>query len=244
MSEAKSKNVFKLASTWAKGSHIELWESESTESTNNMAKDEAFKVASDFKLYLTAQQTAGRGRGEHRWISPEKGTALLSSWSYKMESAPQHVTAPLFGLALYQAVEQTWPTLNWSLKAPNDLFLNDKKVAGLLVETLSQGSQIRLIVGLGFNGYAAPEGVDDATFLDEHLREDFNHSSWTEFLTVLHATFQEAADMCTTDSLDPDSQAQLLEALNKNPNLEESFSQVTPAADLVTGSKTVSWSEL
>lgn len=240
----EGKSIFKLATTWAKGSNIELWSEESVGSTNSVAKEEALSLISEFKLYITAEQSAGRGRGEHRWISPERGSALLSSWSYKLPQAPQHLSGPLFGLALYQAAAQTWPNLPFSLKAPNDLFLNGKKVAGLLLETVSQGGEHRLIVGLGFNGYADPIGIDDATHLDAFTLEDHDHSDWTEFLTVLQATFGIAADHCIKNTLDDESRRELLEALNKNPNLTEPYTDISPKADLITASKQQNWGEL
>jgi len=52
----------------------------------------------------------------------------------------QHLTGPLFGLALYRATQTIWPHLPLSLKAPNDLWLGSGKVAGLLIETIASGS--------------------------------------------------------------------------------------------------------
>ncbi|MDC0980369.1 biotin synthetase [Bdellovibrionales bacterium] len=242
MSDGKS--IFKLATTWAKGSNIDLWSDECTKNTNSTAKDEALTVSSDFKFYVTAKQTAGRGRGENRWISPKPGSALLSSWSFRVKEAPQHLSAPLFGLALYQAAEQTWPNAPWSLKAPNDLFLGDKKVAGVLLESVSQGDQHRIIIGLGFNGYTAPKGVKNATFLDDFTHEDHNHSNWTEFLTVLKAVFTLAAEASSQSELSTENQSDLLKALNKNPLLSEPYTAISKKGDLVSLTATKAWSEL
>ena len=71
----------------------------------------------------------------------------------------QPTLSPLVGLALYKACSGTWPFLNWNLKAPNDLYISNKKVAGLLIETVTQGDDIRLLVGLGLNVLATPDQV-------------------------------------------------------------------------------------
>ena len=72
--------------------------------------------------------------------------------------SPQPIMAPLIGLALLKSCQFVWPNLKLSLKAPNDLFLMHKKVAGLLTESIQQGDKHRLIIGLGMNINDHPQG--------------------------------------------------------------------------------------
>lgn len=160
-----------ITAQWAKHQGLACHYEKATASTNDLAKKEAFgaDAAEDLKLYLTDHQTRGRGRGTHAWLEGRAGSSLLSSWSYLLPEAPQPVLTARIGLALIRSVRGVWPFLDWSLKAPNDLYLNDLKIAGLLVETLSQGDEVRLIVGLGLNVLESPAEMETATHLLEAL---------------------------------------------------------------------------
>ena len=151
-----------------------------TTSTNLMAKEMAAGPGSakpfeggffpgQNKIYITDNQTAGRGRYDRKWISPPPGTALLMSWAWQLDSLPSPQLTELIGDCLYRAAKSIWPMGRFSVKPPNDLYLAGKKVAGLLLENISQGNQNCLIIGLGLNVFAYPHELDTATSLVEGL---------------------------------------------------------------------------
>lgn len=95
-------------------------------------------------------QTAGRGRPGRKWLS----TRPHGLWvSLLLEVAPSHlpVLSLLASLAAADAVRaltQLEPSLKW----PNDLLLQNRKLAGLLVETISRPHAPPLaLLGLGLN---------------------------------------------------------------------------------------------
>lgn len=236
-----------ITSHWAKHQGVTCRYEKSTASTNDLAKEEAFGVAlaEDLKVYLTDHQTHGRGRGGNTWSEGRRGSALLSSWSYLQNVAPQPILTPRVGLALLRSVKTIWPFLPWSLKAPNDLYLGDHKVAGLLVETLSQGDEYRLIIGLGFNLLDAPDEVETATCLMDELPTGVpllgdDWAAWLDrWLFELTDAVAKPADPLTTTE-----QASLKAALNDFPGLSEPILVVTADGSLETKTGVKNWMEL
>ena len=95
-------------------------------------------------MVVADHQTAGRGRLDRRWEAPE-GSALLVSYVLK----PDLLLSLAAGVA---AAEACGPEV--SLKWPNDLLLDGRKLGGILVE-LKDG---KAVCGIGVNLTWAPEG--------------------------------------------------------------------------------------
>lgn len=101
---------------------------------------------------LAEYQSAGRGRRGRQWISPF-GCNLYLSMYWKLDQGP----AAAVGLSLVVGIVIA-ETLNKiskekvKVKWPNDLYMNDKKLAGILVElTGKTGDAAHIIIGIGIN---------------------------------------------------------------------------------------------
>lgn len=220
--------------------HIGL---ETTTSTNSLAKEEAFALSSTLKCYIADQQTQGRGRGDHSWLNSNPGHALLCTYSFAVPHPPQPITTALAGLRIYQALSLIFKNLNWSLKAPNDILLNEKKVCGLLIESQQMGASCRLIIGIGLNVFSAPPEIKDATSLAQET--PISQSDWQLFVTELTNAMRAVADGSAKTALSPTEREQLLLALNRNAKLKTTFAQVSPFADLVDiNGDSISWRDL
>lgn len=239
--------MFKVGVTteaWAKKSGIPCAYSESTTSTNHIAKNEKISASAIISVYVTDHQSAGRGRSDHTWQAPA-GQTLLSSWVFEMNQNPQPVLSAAIGLAVYRAFQTTWPWLPWSLKAPNDLYIADKKVAGLLIENVQEGSQNRLVIGLGLNVFAHPD-LATATSLHEALRthtQSLTAKEWEEALDRLLLELSLAVSQ-TGAQLSEAQCLALQQALNQLPLLKEKYRQVLPDGSLVAGKTQTHWSDL
>lgn len=233
---------------WARNQKISSQYFTAIDSTNLKAKAEAFNKSS-FKehliIYLADHQGAGKGRGQNSWLSTSPGLQLLSTWSFMIDQAPHPTISPMMGLALYRAAIATWPFLNWNLKAPNDLYINNKKAAGILLETLSQGDDHRLLLGLGFNVISSPESLNTATSLAAELSDKapLLAQDWVSFLERLLFEFSFSLQM-SFETMNTTSTQSLLSALNKHPQLEEKYISLDENANLTTPRKKISWSEL
>ena len=118
-----------------------------TESTQRDAR-----VGKSGDVFTADFQTAGRGRLDHKWLSPP-GTNLMMSVVLSVEGlSPGHVvTLPLVvGLAVAKALRQFiihHSSFIISLKWPNDVLVDGKKIAGILCERQDDN----VIVGIGVN---------------------------------------------------------------------------------------------
>lgn len=97
-------------------------------------------------------QTAGRGRLDHKWLSPPGANLMMSAVLSVEGLSPETVaTLPLaVGLAVVQAIRALLPASEASrtlLKWPNDVLIGGRKVAGILCERNGE----TVIVGIGIN---------------------------------------------------------------------------------------------
>lgn len=240
--------IGKISSKWAEHNQIFCKYMPSTTSTNDWAKKLAFEketLEHQLCLYLTDHQTQGRGRFQREWLDTMQGSSLLSSWSYLTHEPPQPTLSPRIGMSLFRAVRSTWPFLAWNLKAPNDLYIRDKKVAGLLIENIVQGDETRVIIGLGFNVLSKPAEVENSTSLVKALtaKAPLLGEDWIGFLD---RWFLELTDALLTASepLSTTLQHSLVFALNRHPLLPEKYTHVDESGNLKTASKKIAWSEL
>lgn len=111
-------------------------------------------LSRDYHVCVAEQQTQGRGRRGRSWGSPFARNIYLSI-AYETEGAMQAIQGVTLvsGVALAQALESLG-VRGISLKWPNDLWLNGRKLAGILTEL--QGTvqdRFRLVIGVGLNVY-------------------------------------------------------------------------------------------
>ena len=129
----------------------ELYYLEEVDSTNTWAKANLDKFGPVGAVYTTSQ-TAGRGRRGHTWINAS-GQALYYTVVLKTELA-QPESLPLFAsMAVADALEQRYG-IQCQIKWPNDLYLDHRKVAGILCESVippGAGGATRVLVGVGVN---------------------------------------------------------------------------------------------
>ncbi|HET6822468.1 MAG TPA: biotin--[acetyl-CoA-carboxylase] ligase [Anaerolineales bacterium] len=121
-------------------------------STNNEALAWATGGARDFSLVIADEQTAGRGRLDRKWFTP-KGSALAVSIILRLSAAEKPYLTRIVGLAAL-AIADALRTrgLVSQIKWPNDVLLNGRKVAGILVESVWAGEEVDgLVIGIGMN---------------------------------------------------------------------------------------------
>lgn len=235
--------IGELSKKWAEKSQIPVWYEPVTTSTNLIAKENVFTDQA-ISLYLSDHQTAGKGRRNQIWSDPkEGGYCFLSSWVFLMRNPPQPILAPALGLAIWTAFKATFPWLKLSLKAPNDLYLEDRKLAGILLENVQQGNHTRLIVGLGVNVSQSPSEVENAISLADRLTDELTETTWLNVLDRLLLEISLTVSQ-TRDSLSPVQTQSLLNILNRYPFLEVPYRQVDSDGSLWKGEEKINWSEL
>jgi BirA family biotin operon repressor/biotin-[acetyl-CoA-carboxylase] ligase len=240
-------NLSSVADTtvkWAGQRQLPVVFTPETGSTNNDAKKKAMSEDDDFVLYLSAHQTAGRGRGANIWLDTGNGESLLSTWSFSVPTSPQAITGPRIGLALFNAASTVWPSLEWSLKAPNDLYLAGHKVGGLLVESVTGGSSFRLLIGLGLNILNHPRRFNEAEHLSKILHNAPDEGEWFQFLDELLAEFGKAVAESLQPTLSDSVCKDLVNALNANSARPFVVQKISPQGDLMHTKGQVRWTDL
>jgi len=125
---------------------------DSTGSTNDEALVWAKNGANDLSLVVADEQTLGRGRLDRRWFTPPR-TALAFSLILRPTYDEKPLLSRTVGLAAL-ALADVLQTLNLDpqIKWPNDILLNGRKLAGILIEaTWSEDEVSCLVVGMGIN---------------------------------------------------------------------------------------------
>ena len=126
----------------------------SIDSTNTAALD--YCQEADLQtplLVIAAEQTAGRGRGSNTWWSAAGAlTFSLVLDPVELNLLPRNwpKASLTTGLAICLALDHFLPDATSFLKWPNDVYLQSRKLSGVLVEVGPRSSQ-RLILGIGIN---------------------------------------------------------------------------------------------
>jgi BirA family biotin operon repressor/biotin-[acetyl-CoA-carboxylase] ligase len=110
----------------------------------------------DRAVLATAHQTAGRGRLDRRWDAPP-GANLLVSVAFAPVPDPPSTVTQRVGLAAATAAAALRPDAAVTLKWPNDVLLDDVKLAGVLAQRCPTRDAV--VVGLGMNVGWAPDGA-------------------------------------------------------------------------------------
>ncbi len=113
---------------------------------------------------MAEQQTQGRGRYGHQWVSP-LGVNLYLSMSWSLQTwAEKYETLSLWLLVAIAKLLEKHGCANVQLKWPNDICVENKKIAGILIERKVGGNNKNLIVGVGINvAMSTNKGVDVET---------------------------------------------------------------------------------
>jgi BirA family biotin operon repressor/biotin-[acetyl-CoA-carboxylase] ligase len=125
---------------------------ESTGSTNDEALAWAAQGAPDLSLILADEQTSGRGRAGRKWASP-RGTSLSLSLILRPSAHEADLPSLFTGLGALALVDTLKKYgLSAQIKWPNDILINRKKCAGILVESVWTGDALDAVVlGIGVN---------------------------------------------------------------------------------------------
>ncbi|MCP4481878.1 MAG: biotin--[acetyl-CoA-carboxylase] ligase [bacterium] len=168
----------------------------SLSSTNDYVR-ENIENLNDKTLITADQQTAGKGRSSRSWISSEKNNlyfSLLLKPKYNFRNDNLASLTQYVALVLTK-VFKSYNVDAW-IKWPNDILVENKKISGVLTETMIQGSDLLgIVIGIGVNlnlsemkiaeidqpatslNILLGRSVDKEEFLEIFLKEFFNRYS-------------------------------------------------------------------
>jgi len=155
-----------------------------TPSTNQEAKKQAKIGEPEGTIIVAQKQTQGRGRQQRTWESPTGG--LYFSIILKPNIQPEKTTIlPLLAsLALSNTINQNY-SVESTIKWPNDVLINNKKIAGILLESESTEKQINYIIlgiGINLNNKLSKDLQKIATTLATEIKKEINTIDFLEKL--------------------------------------------------------------
>jgi BirA family biotin operon repressor/biotin-[acetyl-CoA-carboxylase] ligase len=173
----------------------------STSSTNDIASEYAKSKDSDGLAIFAEEQTAGRGRAGAKWHSGRADSILCS-----IVLINSRINRELLALTCATAVAEAIGN-QAKIKWPNDIILNGKKVAGILLESKANNNRPAYIIGIGINCHQSkndfpPELQQTATSIDIESRSICDRislakrllSSLDHWLEIAETDSQEATD--------------------------------------------------
>ena len=174
----------------------------------------------DYTAVVAKTQTAGKGRKGRNWISTD-GQNLYFSLLVKepkinlseISGIPQ-----LMGLAVHQSLNHAGVKNSW-IKWPNDVYVERKKICGILCESRFKGSQIEgLVIGVGVNVNSTQESLDSIDAPATSVRVCTNDTApfnTEELLHLILNNFHKAYSKW----LNPESRSELLEEWRQSSRL-------------------------
>jgi BirA family biotin operon repressor/biotin-[acetyl-CoA-carboxylase] ligase len=163
---------------------------DSLPSTNLEAAKRAAEGAAEGLCVVAGEQTAGRGRRERHWVSP-----LGAGLYFSIILRPQFDQSrwPLLTLMAAVAVHDALLaacSLDTDIKWPNDILVAEKKLCGILAETVETSASRAVVIGIGINltqGAFPPELETIATSVETAT------GSTPELTSILEALVRELA---------------------------------------------------
>ena len=150
----------------------QLIELESVDSSNNYAMARIHEgMASDGLIILAHHQWAGKGQRGRSWLD-EPGQNLIMSLIIEpgtLKVSQQFLFSAAVALGILDII-QTIESGKWRIKWPNDIYWNDRKAAGILIESIIQGKNWPFAVvgiGMNLNQESFPDEISNAISLKQ-----------------------------------------------------------------------------
>jgi len=150
----------------------------SVDSTNTYLKNQLAQQRLPLSICLTEQQTAGRGRLGRSWFSPFGANIYLSlSWKSQQAISELNGLSLIIGVAVIKALKEFGLSEGIGIKWPNDIYYQDQKLAGILVEIVAERhSGTQVIIGIGMNVnmlHQQQAPIDKAWTSIEHMTQQY-----------------------------------------------------------------------
>lgn len=111
------------------------------------------------QVCVTAMQTAGKGQYGRTWVSDQNSSILLSIRRAFPVSRVLNGLSLVAGLSLIKVLDELGVS-GAQLKWPNDVYVDNKKLAGILIESSVQGQTQYPVIGIGLNNHLQSVEID------------------------------------------------------------------------------------
>ena len=136
---------------------FEIFKFESVTSTNDVAINLIKEKQKKFGCVYARIQTKGRGTRGRKWTSDEGNLFVSIFFPLKNNYPPFNEFSIINPIIISGVIKHFCEKKNINLKFPNDVFVNRKKICGILQELITVDSKKFLIIGIGINIVSNPK---------------------------------------------------------------------------------------
>lgn len=197
---------------------------DSIDSTNAWTLGELKQGREPAFVCIADHQSKGRGRRGRHWLSPAGANIYLSlAWHFELPVSGLGVLSLAQGVAVIKALGKIGISNAW-LKWPNDVLINDEKIAGVLIETSAvRANSCNAVIGIGLN-YRMPENIRPESGMRWTDIAHSNCASLPDRNSLIAVLINEAVNMCrlyqqNTTAIVSDIKSELEVLNNKNVSL-------------------------
>lgn len=124
---------------------------ESLDSTNDYLMNLITEHACEQRtLVLAETQNSGKGRDGRNWVSPPGNIYMSLSWPFNNSLEQLYGLSLVVGVAVARVLKVNG-LYDVKLKWPNDIFWQQRKMGGILIETKQRSGKVDAVIGLGLN---------------------------------------------------------------------------------------------
>lgn len=128
---------------------MKIYQFNKVDSTQKIARDIIYKTGESEFIVIAKQQTKGYGRRQREWHSPPGG--LYASIVLNIKTKNLNIIPLAVALAVRKAISEICK-IDVKVKWPNDIIVNDRKLGGIITETILIGEKLKnTIIGIGLN---------------------------------------------------------------------------------------------
>jgi BirA family biotin operon repressor/biotin-[acetyl-CoA-carboxylase] ligase len=192
---------------------FEIFKFESVTSTNDAAINLIKEEKKEIGCIYADTQTKGRGTRGKEWISTQGNLFGSIFFPLKKNYPPFNEFSIINPVIISSVIEHFCERKNISFKWPNDVFVNGKKICGILQELITSNSKKFLVIGIGVNIVSNPNintkyqttNILSETKKKPSIKEIVNLiiSSYEKFFINLHSynytDFKKKAELMVSD---------------------------------------------
>ena len=170
---------------------FEIFRFPSVSSTNDVAISLIKKEKKNLGCVYAETQTKGRGTYGKKWISNNCNLFISIFFHLKENYPPFNEFSVISPLIVSETIKHFCKDKTVSLKFPNDVFLNGKKICGILQETITFNKKKFLIIGIGMNVVSNPKIIDlyEATNILFETKKKINIKTIIDLIIISYEKF-------------------------------------------------------
>ena len=169
---------------------FKIFKFESVASTNDVAINLIKEKHREIGCVYAKKQTKGRGTYGKKWVSDEGNLFGTIFFPLKDDYPPFNEFAIINPVIISSVIENFCKKKNITFKRPNDVFVNQKKICGILQELITVNSRKFLIIGIGLNIISNPK-INTKYQTTNILIENKKKPSIKEMIRLITSSYEE-----------------------------------------------------